>query len=137
MQTFLPYPSFLKSLDCLDYRRLGKQRVEALQLINAIEGRSKGWVNHPCTLMWKNNLAALKIYHNTAIILWIERGYNNTMKLMEVGSSNVELPSWFGNRDFHRSHQSNLLRKDKEYYSKFFEGVPDDLPYIWPEPVKI
>jgi hypothetical protein len=27
MQTFLPYPSFVKSAKCLDYRRLGKQRA--------------------------------------------------------------------------------------------------------------
>ena len=37
MQTFLPYPNFADSLDCLDYRRLGKQRVEAFQIINALE----------------------------------------------------------------------------------------------------
>lgn len=29
MQTFLPYPDFVKSAKCLDNKRLGKQRVEA------------------------------------------------------------------------------------------------------------
>jgi len=38
MQTFLPYPDFEASLRALDYRRLGKQRLEALQLIRAISG---------------------------------------------------------------------------------------------------
>ena len=33
MQTFLPYPDFKKSLQTLDYRRLGKQRIEAYQII--------------------------------------------------------------------------------------------------------
>ena len=36
MQTFLPYKSFVKSLNCLDNKRLGKQRVEAMQILNAI-----------------------------------------------------------------------------------------------------
>ena len=39
MQTFLPYPDFKKSASCLDYKRLGKQRVEGLQILNAIQGR--------------------------------------------------------------------------------------------------
>lgn len=37
MQTFLPYISFEESAACLDYRRLGKQRLEAKQLLNAIQ----------------------------------------------------------------------------------------------------
>ena len=38
MQTFLPYQNFIKSAKCLDYKRLGKQRVEALQIHNIISG---------------------------------------------------------------------------------------------------
>ena len=33
MQTFLPYPDMIKSAKALDYKRLGKQRVEAKQII--------------------------------------------------------------------------------------------------------
>jgi hypothetical protein len=36
MQTFLPYPDFRESLESLDNKRLGKQRVEALQLTLAL-----------------------------------------------------------------------------------------------------
>ena len=41
MQIFLPYKSFKKSAEVLDYQRLGKQRVEALQSINIIEGNQR------------------------------------------------------------------------------------------------
>ncbi len=58
MQTFLPYEDFTLSAQCLDYRRLGKQRVEALQIFNALTGAStkdgreyRGWINHPATKM--------------------------------------------------------------------------------------
>ena len=32
----------------------------------------------------------------------------------------------------HRSHQSNLLRKEPAYYRQFGWNVPEDLPYFWP-----
>ena len=41
MQTFLPYTDFRKSLESLDNKRLGKQRVEAYQIISAITGRTR------------------------------------------------------------------------------------------------
>ena len=41
MQTFLPYESFRESAKVLDWRRLGKQRVEGMQIINAIEGKKR------------------------------------------------------------------------------------------------
>lgn len=45
----------------------------------------------------------------------------------------VDLPEWFGDKDFHRSHASNLIRKNPEHYRPIFgDDVPDDLPYIWP-----
>lgn len=36
MQTFLPFSDFKKSAESLDYRRLGKQRVECLQILAAL-----------------------------------------------------------------------------------------------------
>lgn len=47
MQTFLPYPSFVESAKCLDRQRLGKQRVEVLQLLKALLVPGSGWGNHP------------------------------------------------------------------------------------------
>jgi len=35
MQTFLPYADFARCAEVLDPRRLGKQRVEALQIMRA------------------------------------------------------------------------------------------------------
>lgn len=139
MQTFLPYPDMIKSLQCLDDKRLGKQRVEAMQIINALEGNSKGWTRHPATLMWKGYLPALKLYHDISIIVWINRGFRNNMKLYypTAGEPNdmgivVDLPDWWGDKILHASHKSNLLRKDYKYYHQFGWNVPKDLPYVWP-----
>ena len=36
MQTFLPHSSFKDTFKVLDYKRLGKQRVEAHQILNIL-----------------------------------------------------------------------------------------------------
>lgn len=131
MQTFLPYYYFKLSLQCLDYRRLGKQRVEGRQLVNALEGTSKGWRNHPAAIMWENNIDALKLYTNTCIEEWVSRGYNNNMPLYTVPESPA-MPYWLGDEAFHASHRSNLLRKNPVYYSVFNWTEPHNLPYVWP-----
>ncbi|MFB7094620.1 hypothetical protein ACFCXF_15275, partial [Streptomyces virginiae] len=43
-----------------------------------------------------------------------------------------DLPPWLGAPDFHRSHQSALVRKHPDFYRECFPGIPDDLPYVWP-----
>ena len=133
MQTFLPYPDFIQSVRVLDYRRLGKQRVETFQVLNILLERteSKGWRNHPVTRMWTGYEEALKLYQNHTIAEWINRGYKNNMAFEEIDYSTIIMPPWFGSEDFHRSHRSNLLRKDFMYYSEFF-SEPSDLEYVWP-----
>lgn len=138
MQTFLPYPDMRQSLQALDNKRLGKQRVETYQIISAITGRPKldgtpykGWINHPCSIMWKNYIPALKLYLNYSIIEWIKRGFKNTMKLEEGIDENVSLPEWFGDLKFHDSHKSNLLKKDSKFYSQYNWDVDPNDPYVW------
>jgi hypothetical protein len=133
MQTFLPYPDFVQSVKVLDYRRLGKQRVETFQVLNILLDRTptKGWRNHPVTRMWSGYEEALKLYQNYTIREWISRGYKNTMQFEEIYPDKMIMPDWFGADVFHRSHRSNLLRKDYEYYSEYFDD-PSDLEYYWP-----
>lgn len=135
MQTFLPYPDFKQSLECLDTKRLGKQRLEARQILISLEkGIGAPWYNHPAVRMWKGYENALRCYHNTAILAWVERGYRNTMELYSLLSSEVELPEWLGNLDFHASHRSNLLRKNPSWYGKFKWEESSNMGYVWPVP---
>jgi hypothetical protein len=174
MQTFLPYKSFEKSAKCLDYKRLGKQRIETWQIYSALkqgeykecpECKGKGWqgfasnatiflkckkckstgkiktawYNHPITQMWKGYENCLLIYGYLICQEWRNRGYKDTMIYKfykeiikkELSCSIIETPKWLGNRKFHSSHRSNLLRKDKKYYSQFSWKEPDNLPYYW------
>lgn len=137
MQTFLPYPDFKESLACLDYKRLGKQRLEAMQLVNSILKLEKdptakvGWANHPARNMWIGYLDALKLYHNLSIAEWKTRGYNNAM-VEYIIPDKIDYPPWIGDDNIHASHRSNLLRKDPVHYGKFGWLEPDNLPYYWP-----
>lgn len=134
MQTFLPYKNFRKAVKALDSKRLGKQRVEAYQILNILLRRTegKGWRKHPAVLMWKGSANALKEYLNEAIKEWQRRGYKNNMAFEKIRGK-VSYPSWLGNKDFHAAHRSNLLRKDWEHYSKIFKKDKKDLLYIWPK----
>lgn len=53
MQIFIPFKEPLMVAKCLDKLRLNKQIVECRQIIDAIEGRKKGWINHPVVKMYR------------------------------------------------------------------------------------
>lgn len=72
MQTFLPYPDITLSAAVLDYKRLGKQRVEAMQILNALAGLKRGWTNHPAVRMWRGYEDGLAAYHDACISEWIQ-----------------------------------------------------------------
>jgi hypothetical protein len=136
MQTFLPFPSAQESAYCLDNKRLGKQRVEAYQVIQALEGKYKGWTRHPAVLMWEGHIPALAQYGWTMCQEWRRRGFEDALadKFLEYIKPLHRIPWWFGYQPFHLSHRSNLLRKDPVYYGQYFRHYmpPTDLPYLWP-----
>jgi hypothetical protein len=129
MQTFVPCTSFGECVRVLDYRRLGKQRVECLQILNAIE-RGGSWSNHPAVSMWRGFENTLKIYGNACIREWVRRGYVNNMQFWKT-EPHWSYPTWWWG-EIHSTHRSNLLRKDPNYYRQFHWEEPDDLPYFWP-----
>lgn len=134
MQTFLPYPSFADSARVLDRARLGKQRVEALQVLRAVTIPTYGWRNHPAAKMWRGHVPALAEYALAMTDEWIAQGHADTVRpqLLEFVGEPVVMPPWLGDPALHLSHRSNLVRKDPEFYRPLFPDVPDDLPYVWP-----
>jgi len=139
MQTFLPYADFAKSAAVLDMKRLGKQRVETLQIMKALNDPTYGWQNHPAVKMWRGRRGALMMYQEAICNEWTSRGYKDTClektrAIMEdVPTSEWNKPNWLGNEDIHRSHRSNLLRKFPEHYAEYFSDVDGTMEYVWPE----
>jgi len=130
MITFLPYKDFEKSAQVLDFRRLGKQRVEGKGIIEILEGKPSRWVNHPVVRIWHGYTNALKYYTNCMIIEWVCRGYINNLPLYKVDIITIEYPEWLGDERLHQSHRSMLLQKKPEYYSQYWNEPI--MKYYWP-----
>jgi len=136
MQTFLPYRSYTKTAQCLDRMRLGKQRVEGLQILKVLLGHTKAWQHHPAVLMWRGHERELRTYVLVMCREWRQRGYQDTVAaqvraLRLPAASQARPPRHFTNK-FIRSHRSNLIRKMPEHYQPQFPRVPATLPYVWP-----
>lgn len=145
MQTFLPYSDFAKSASVLDQRRLGKQRVETMQIMQALVGGSR-WSCHPAVKMWTGYETSLMQYQLAVCQEWTKvRGFKDTClgktfdilgtDLATLLDQEVTQPYWLGDYDFHRAHRSNLVRKVPELYGGLWSDVPVDLDYIWPAPI--
>ncbi|MFI9026959.1 MSMEG_6728 family protein [Streptomyces sp. NPDC053560] len=151
MQTFLPYPDFAASAAVLDARRLGKQRVEALQVLRGLTVPGYGWRHHPAVRMWTGYEEALVRYGLEICQAWTATGRQDTCagtltqdytatfpeaptapRTYKQLASSANLPNWLGDPAFHRSHQSALLTKDPVHYTPHFPDVPRGLPYVWP-----
>jgi len=147
VQTFLPYPGFAESAAVLDLPRLGKQRVETLQILRALQFPDYGWRNHPAVLMWRGRVPALVSYGLSCVAAWCALGHADStadqigeFAPQVAGMSQPELrrrgllPGWLGNERLHRSHRSRLIAKDPGSYRPLFADTPDGLDYYWPPP---
>lgn len=139
MQTFLPYADFVKTAQTLDRQRLGKQRVETLQILSALSDATYGWQNHPAVKMWRGYQSSLFLYQEAICAEWVSRGYNDTCleksrHLVQTQCyDETQMPPWLGDEKLHLSHRSNLLRKNATFYAPLFEdGLQNDIEYYWP-----
>lgn len=151
MQTFLPWDDFDDSANALDYRRLGKQRVETQQILNVLvsinpnlappnelSSQRPGWRNHPAVLMWEGYDHALALYGIAICEEWLSRGYRDGvcsrfwqhLQLNYPVEEDAEMPWWFGREEFHDSHRAMLKMKDPEFYSDFPNSRATG--YWWP-----
>lgn len=135
MQVFICDNLMEKSAQFLDNKRLNKQIVEAFQLI---EDRLPNY-NHPAYLFWKNHKEELRMYMFYLCSEYQKR-FHREHKCSNV-CLNPIIHSFDWMKDFELvllSHRVNLLRKDYNWYSKFF-SVPKELTeypigYYWLSP---
>lgn len=135
MQTFVPSPIMTQCPKLLDRQRLGKQRVEVLQILRALSGQTKGWNNHPATRMWKGHQGALAIYGILMCQEWTRRGYKDTCeeKISQYLLGDITVPKWWGG-EIHSSHRAALLAKAPSWYAKFGWAEEPKINYLWPSP---
>lgn len=140
MQTFLSEPTFRASAQALDSKRLNKQLLEGRQMLNALAGNQKGFVNHPATLMWKGHEHAFMSYLASVVIEMAERGIeyaNNWRECLRIhgekwygdGRPTNGTPEWFTGESKQRiitTHRANLYLKDPDYYAHY---APEAIEY--------
>ena len=135
MQIFLPYADIEQSARVLDTQRLMKQRVESYQILNTLQGKSKGWASHPAVRMVQNYQAWLCLYSIKICQEARRRGYvDNLLPHFEreiLTYPYIIQPHWLGCY-LHTTHKSNLIRKKADYYAPLFPNTPPNLPYFWP-----
>ena len=134
----------------LDRQRLGKQRVEAYQILQVLFGIKTGWVGHPAVEMWRGYELALGVYANHMCIEWCKRGYEDNMKERVIALVEEHLiveerlrhqfPLWLGYPKVHATHRKMLYEKDPEHYGPFNRAEADLMAtpccegcnYYWP-----
>lgn len=158
MQTFLPLFNPRESAKVLDRQRLGKQRVEAMQILKALNKvalteTQVGWINHPATKMWQGYQTGLVYYAICMVEEWKRRGFLDTVdsflaanyvldyhyaraaynRADSVDSLQVEgiLPTWIGG-PIHATHRAALLAKDPVHYGQFGWKEEPQINYFWP-----
>ena len=142
MQTFLPSKSFVQTAEALDYRRLGKQRVETMQIMKAFTRASGGWVNHPAVKMWRGFGWALLEYQRAVCGEWVSgRGFKDTCmdKTIEIYNAlpahlknEGVYPPWMSRDEIYEAHRSMLIQKKPDHYQPLWPETPTNLEYVWP-----
>lgn len=150
MQTFLPYADYDKSAKVLDTKRLNRQISEVMFIHKVLDATLEESLryrfrNHPAIGMWRGHTGQLLLYGNALYNEWQKRFPNKPhasgdyirsaiSKLLELRTrtSMFKLPSWLKDERLHKSHRSNLLRKNKVHYGQYFGDEPDNLAYFWP-----
>ena len=111
-------------------------------------------INHPAVKMWVGHNNLLKHYFNVFLQHCLKVHKINTkmefynckysygcdgklnvnIGILDIVLKDNELPWWFGQEQFHRSHRARLIEKDREFYlPKFPEDEKfNDGKYWWP-----
>ncbi|MEM3589238.1 MAG: pyrimidine dimer DNA glycosylase/endonuclease V [Nitrososphaerota archaeon] len=134
MQVFRPYIDWKRSAQVLDNKRLGKQRVEAKQVMivilrkmGLINDGKRGWLNHPVVLMYYNNgkpyFYDLVNYFNACVEEWRHRNMESKISLADIEELIKKVKSAEGHPLTHKheiEYRRVLILKNPEHYLKVF-----------------
>ncbi|MDJ0271072.1 MAG: pyrimidine dimer DNA glycosylase/endonuclease V [Candidatus Caldarchaeum sp.] len=150
MQIFRPYVDWVKSAAVLDDLRLGKQRVEAKQVLNVFLRKAgilrdglRGWLNHPIVLLYYNDgrpyVDDVVGMFTACVKEWMRRGKQSNINLDDIRHLLDQLEKTPGTpitRLHEIEYRRILLLKNPDHYIRTFteEEVREVLET---EPVKI
>lgn len=111
MQVFV-VGSPIYTAQCLDRLRLNKQIVECGQILSALRGDTKAWVNHPCTKQYRNH--QLWLYYYQKSLLNYKRG-DLKMSMWYSNAADYIRPG-FHIQAYYDQMKRRLYTKDRNHY---------------------
>ena len=118
----------LETAAVLDTRRLRKQIIECGQMLAALDGKTKFWRNHPCTLQYENYEAWLELYME-CLKSWLQGDMISAVAYSE------QAERWFKplfhTEPYFDSMRRRLYTKDPEHYDQWAECGKSDLNWYW------
>lgn len=127
MQVFIPYPDPFLTAQCLDRKRLQKQRLEAYTIIKAIVYKTGGWASHPVVKMYSDHIGWLQCYLS-CLRLYLE-GFLDEARYWADNANKIRPP--FITPDLCDQHKRRLYTKAPDLYPQFAEyGESDENWYV-------
>lgn len=121
MNVFVPYQSPIECAKALyGDRRFQKQIIECRQMINAIDGKTEAWSNHPCTKMYKPYREWLVYYKNCLYFYGEHKKYGMSISNAENYSQKADaIRPPFLTEEFCDQHKRRLFTKSHDLYPQF------------------
>lgn len=118
----------LETAAILDTRRLRKQIIECKQIFAALDGKTKFWRNHPCTIQYEEHYEWL-FYYLECLNCWVKGDLTGaTMASYEAERFFKPL---FHTEPYFDSMKRRLYTKDPEHYAQWADLGTSDVNWYW------
>ena len=99
----------------LDRVRLNKQIVECTQMLNALNGETKAWRKHPCTMQYEKHKEWLMEYQECLRAVY-KKEFPKAIAHSDLAD---DLRPEFHTEEFFNQMKRRLYTKDKKFYSQW------------------
>jgi hypothetical protein len=128
---FIPYKDINKSITSFHIRSISTMLREINIILKAIKGETKGYKNHPITLMWKNNFDELVTYQGVLMEEYLKRLYPRLYFINQDGHfDELALQEFINTFDdeFFQLQRQHLRFKGVGYKTDWYEKqYPNDI----------
>lgn len=136
MQIFTPFADPYLTAEAMinDKPRLRKQVIECSQILDAIDGKKKGWANHPITKMYAEHYYWVHKYQQV-LELYLHNDFNLARIIADEAN---EITPPFLTDEFCDNHKRRLYTKAPQRYPQFaLYGVSYENWYVVGGEVKV
>lgn len=128
MQVFI-IGKALDTFEVLDKRRLNKQKIECKQIMNAIDGISSAWKNHPIVKSYIPYRKWLGVYY------WLIEEYTSSnsdlLMMLHYNKWLWENRPIFHTEEYFNQMKRRLYTKDNKLYSLYSELGESDINWYY------